>query len=566
MLFNRKNKHLRLALPELSFCDASRGGFAEWVQGLPRVSPAALADKLISAGEEIATQSISVAQASAIASQLDPTLDSAIVGLKALSLRFKTDNSPLIRLSRLGAIYGQLNFLAAQVCQQSKQRQVDFQRLEKSCQLLSESVIASFKIYQPTSTGCWENLHTAYRTALLESRSHKQISQISDTYQSIVALTCASPEKLNPLQIQTLYELLAQRTSSIRIFAEANGSDNFQVCLNSDKPPARQQNSTEKDDRAQDIAKTSVEFGKDKARCAAADTIYIDFEQLLEDPNVLEATEDLQQHLKQSYGPPLSRMFNRIEDKQELNACIGLSSIHYYLSGECSLEEFIKRKARAFSEKREVLADVPKAKSENQGEGSDIWNGAFTGNWQESEFNGDVIELEIQSTDIGSLEEPKEFPLFDLRSIDTNPKGYCLTGVNFTLRGFKPGNLIGLFTAQSKQLQVGTVRWTTTQDQDRKLGVELLPPTVEAAAIKILHSKNGTDFLPALFIKPAVKRGVISDSDSDYIIFPNVGFNGKGSASLILGDSEDRIVLSECVERTGDFCRYTIKYNNPDDE
>jgi len=162
--------------------------------------------------------------------------------------------------------------------------------------------------------------------------------------------------------------------------------------------------------------------------------------------------------------------------------------------------------------------------------------------------------------------------------------GLCVNGHAQPLNSYTPGTLLGLQKNTSDNWSIASVRWTRADQQQRQLGIEIVGQSATPCAIKIVHSKHGTDAMPALYI-PAndTKSALLAKAESsaelkstedtltkvtqeDWLLFPDTSLSNKTSALLLMDEKIQRIILSKCIEQTSEYCVYAVNLAEQGDE
>jgi len=554
MIFRWKKKQRKHALPEFSFCEPSIEGLRSWVNALPRTNTRAMANQLIVAGKELSTSNCQL-------NQLIDVLD--ILGEPILStanslLRQQIDNDHEIDIYRkrqeFFSLFGHIYCVAGQAQLNSKSAQHIDELLIKASEFLCNATIASYQLYESPPPGCWQLLHKIYQYSLTNSCTEANAVKFSASYKTIAALCCASPEKLSANQIEVLAEYMRTAIVGVSICENANSHTNFCVSYNEDQQPHR----FIKDETASGTLNKEQE-NSDKED-GNENIIFFDFHQIQITLASSCLSRELARHLTSSYGPPLIRAHTRTPASGALETCTELSAIHYFLSGKRTFESFTHRFNTEYT-----LGEKKVRKNKTQ-RSNDVWNGIYASNWQDTEFDGNSIEFKIQKNGVKSDRDSVKFPIQRISIADLNPKGYKLVGNNVALRVYKPGNLIGLKHSDEKQWHVGIIRWSKSIKQEKQIGIELLTQKIQPFGIKVIHSKHGSDFIPALML-PANTDAKTDDNCSDHIdgecqnknaslLLPQLNLTGKTAAILIDSHCQKSILLGDCIETSGSYCRY----------
>lgn len=525
MLFSRKNKQRQM--PAFSFCEQSAEGLKTWVSILPRRDTKALVKQLIKAGRELTASKCQLTQALIVIDILAEPLMTAANGLLSESFAKHNKLDAFKKRQEFFNLFGQIYYFTGQKQLATKPGLIADELFIKANDYLSNAVIASYQLYETPPVGCWRLLHSIYQYSLIDSGNEANALKLSACYKTIIGLACGSPEKLNTQQIAIMAEYLRTAVVNIRICAEANKDTHFAAITTKDQAS----------NRYLPISDTSKE---------SENTIYFDLSLLKSTLASSSLSKELAEHLTSSYGQLRNRAYKRTAGKGTLEVCSGIQAIHYYLCGGKPFEDFAKR----FTCLSNMLSETS-----SPGGRKDVWNGVYSTNWQSTEFSGESIEFQIQNSQQDSTEQKRAFPIQQVNIGDLNPKGYRLSGNNIALRDFKPGTIIGIKNPQQDHWHVSVIRWSKTQREEKSIGVELFTPHIQPCGIKIRHSKNGTDFVPAFLLPPSVSNEN-NRENSTSLLLSHINLSGKTAATIINSESEEHIVLGDCIEQSGSYSRY----------
>lgn len=535
MFFRWKKKQRKHALPEFSFCEPSIEGLRSWVNVLPRTNIRAMANQLIVAGKELTASHCQLNQLIDVLDILAEPIMTTSSGL----LRQQVDKSHDIDIYRKRQeffnLFGHIYCVAGQAQLSSKSAPHIDELLIKASDFLCNATIASYQLYESPPPGCWQLLHKVYQYSLTNSCTEANAVKFSASYKTIAALCCASPEKLSADQIDVLVEYMRTAIVGVSICEDGNSQTNFCVNYDEDQQPHRfiQEENNEKRENSENI-------------------IFFDFNQIQKTLTSSCLSSELAKHLTSSYGPPHIRAHTRTPGSGSLETCTELSAIHYFLSGERTFESFTHR----FN--TEYTLGEKKSRQDKTQKNNDVWNGIYASNWQNTEFDGNSIEFKIRKNHGKTGKNSIQFPIQRISIADLNPKGYKLTGNNVALRVYKPGSLIGLKHTDEKQWHVGVVRWSKSIKQEKQIGIELLTRQIQPFGIKVIHSKHGSEFIPALML-PANTDDKIDENyqaENASLLLPQLNLTGKTAAIMIDSRSQKSILLGKCIETNDSYCRY----------
>lgn len=540
MLFRRKKKPEPVSIPAFSFCKADAESLQQWVSALPRTNLTALVHELTCLGEELTQAGGSPEQELAVFSIADEVIATASKGLARQSAMAYTPVEAIRRQQQFEMLYGSIYFATAEKILQSGSGIDADQFLLVAAHHLSRAINASHQLYEPAPANCWAALHKVYRHSLSDTCQEQTIINIGAVYKAASALSCAQPSQLGSSQVITLYDLILTAVAGVGISSEYGEQCYYEASLGGDDPPAR-------------CYGDSAGNSNDNS----ANHIFFDFTGLQATLSNLSVAPELTSHLEKCFSPTLARQFIRKACNESLQVCVGLSSLHYYLSGNKSFEAFTALENNLIAKTRNRFLSKPTTRDSK----TDVWDSVYTGSWELAEFDGQSIKDNLQIADDDST--AIYYPIETVQSVDRTANGLHIKGLNPRLYQCGPGDVIGIRHQEADCWQLGVIRWSRASNRQRDLGVELLHPAPVPYAIKLVHSKHGTDFLPALLLPEtgtATEPGYSGDNlpNGAQLLFSAVPVSGKSAAILINEQSKQRIVLQQCRERTGSYCRYSF--------
>lgn len=175
------------------------------------------------------------------------------------------------------------------------------------------------------------------------------------------------------------------------------------------------------------------------------------------------------------------RSAERKKSAHDIEVCIGLASVHYFLSGEKTFQP----QQDATSSTSNVLPSLS--------------------------IQEDTIILEtpkmdvtdLSNKDIPSLETSKKttgYSIYEATEIDESNEGSCLIWKNNVYPPIQAGELIGLFTSKignegKRNLQVAMVRWLKHPNEtELRIGIRKLSESGIAAAAQIVKEGRGAGY------------------------------------------------------------------------
>ena len=512
-------------LAQLSFCDGTRDSSVKaWVRSLPLTQTQFVSGLLYQALPDVGRfQTLPANRIQILESLRNPTLQS-IEGLTQSFL-----NQPLIlpepavktatiaQALQKHMINGYLVAIRDLCSQANANTDLLTLAIHRAITGLSLLLLRYYQLYVPISGQLWSELHSLYQIAIqlgvtdkpvVDDYPHLQHCQtITLAYVRALLLACARPNQLRQDEILSTFEALNELSSLAQLHDSQTGNhDNlFAIALNSNRPPlyrsrfAADENTFLLELNTTQICKKLAEIN------IASSTESVENASLR---NELQLTSSLTLHLIQAWNLLAQRTFERQESQGILDVAVGLSNIHYQLSGQMNFTHFLNRtvglqsadKMGAIFQKRGVLLkDTAKQKSK-----ADPWDDAFDISGTSLAGRSvatDKIELAIKKQEI---EESKDTnPIYHVPLIDSSPGGYCIEWRDEIPNQVKAGELLGLRDPLRKRWSLGVVRWANQTKGATQLGIQVLAAIATPVGLAMIHKTgDSSEFLRALEIPP----------------------------------------------------------------
>ena len=512
-------------LAQLSFCDGTRDNSVKaWVRSLPLTQVQFVSGLLYQALPDVGRFQTTPANRIQILEILrNPTLQS-IEGLTQSFL-----NQPLIlpgpavktatiaQALQKHMINGYL--VAIRDLSNQSNSNIDLLTLaiHRAITGISLLLLRYYQLYVPISGQLWTELHSLYQLALHFDLTENNVvddyphlhncNTITLTYVRALLLTCARPNQLRQDEIFSTFEALNELTIFAQLQDTQTGNhDNlFAVALNTNRPPLyRSRFSDEKNILLLELNTTQI-CKKLTEITTATNTDSTEGSALR---NELGLTPALSLHLIQAWNLLAQRNFDRQQSQGALDVAVGLSNIHYHLSGQMNFTHFLNRSTGVqhlesdgsiFQKRGVKLKDTKQQKSKD-----DPWDDAF--DISGTSLAGRTvatnnIELAIKKAEEDEFKDA--YPIYQVPLIDTSPGGYCIEWRNEIPNQVKAGELLGLRDPLRNRWSLGVVRWANQTKGATQLGIQILSAQVTPLGVAIIHKTgDSSEFLRALGIPP----------------------------------------------------------------
>lgn len=427
--------------------------------------------------------------------------------------------------------------------------------------------LAHYQFYLPMPAKEWLKLHKLFYLAAQRKQAGfttadvclypGQRLTISNIYTIALLLGCARTNKLSPINIKTVYELLKHwgELVSISRTPSQSGDNQLVVDITTGAAPNFYKlfTATEKSVPCY-LQVESLIQRMDKILQPDSNTSFA----TLPIENI-EGNHELIAHLKSAWCEYLHRE-ERIATHQSAYACIGLINIHFYLSGNKKLTDFIGLKS-SLSIVYEDDDDVSTIVTQR---GTDVWS------WTPAKV---TLDSDISFTDIPPeyhfqryfdadyKQSDEAHTLFSVIITDSSAHGYRIEWpVSETNISIEVGELIGIKTEDSKHLKIGIVMW-----------MDYVSNAVLRTGIKIISTQAfpvGVDVPLTATVTKNITEGVLLppqpefNQNISFIVEPNL-FKENDYTTISQKNIEERIKLATHIKSGSSYslneCGFVIK-------
>ena len=562
---DRQSTHLQLlrvptpSKQSLSFCDGSPRDLKRWIAGLPKANIGETARQLYQSLVELNQFLTPSENRLQLLELLRPEVNFVCQHLERhfLNQAIVLDERPRKVANLCQALQNHLAvgyklIISRVIARSGKDRdQLLAVALQRASHSLCSPLIRASQLYCPVPEGLWLELHQLYQIAC-EQRLQRQVIRdplarhtqglsTEQTYITALLLGCARTNQMRQNGIARLAEALEPWSALIKLQAGDDAHSLFVLAPQIDGPP-----------RYKSLYQSSELhnlLGIDTQPLVDAIKEYLELPDSERSKSRLLIPEgislDLLQHVAAAWGDIAERTFQRTPGHGNLTLCIGMTALHFFLSGRRSFGEVLKRPV-------EIGAAVFKPAT---GE-PDVWSNAFDAQRSAAD---EIHFEEIQYTKVSPGEQaPPEsngenYPTFALAIVNHSPGGYCLSWPKDVPSQLQAGELLGVQDSPSQGWSVAIVRWIRqVRGGGTQMGIELIAPHARPCGLQLLRKGDqNSQFLRALLL-PEISA--ISRPAS--LITPRLPFQ-EGSKVLINDHGEEhRAVLTRKQVSTGSFSQF----------
>ncbi|MFV0885588.1 molecular chaperone [Metapseudomonas otitidis] len=569
---DKQSPHLLLRVPtpskqSLSLCEATPRDIKRWISLLPKANIGETARQLYQALVELNQLITPSDNRLHLLELIRPEVYFVCQHLERhfLNQAIVLDERPRKVANLCQALQNHLAIGYKQIVVQEAQRQArDGQQLltialQRAMHSLNSALIRASQLYCPVPEGLWLELHQLYQLA--SSRQvhrvvvrdglarHTEGLSVEQTYLVALLLGCARCNQMRQNNIAKLAEVLEPWSALVRLQGAELASSLFAVAPQVDGPP-RYKSLFQASEMAGllgidplplvDAIKHHLTLATEdraQARLLAPEGISV----------------DLLQHLSSAWGDISERTFQRTPGRGALTLCIGMSALHFFLSGKQPFGAILKIKEAG----QAVFKPI------NKDEG-DVWNTAFDAqpqNWDEGlPYEEIQYSKPVTPGDTSAQPEPpasgENYPTFELAIVNHSPGGYCLSWPKEVPSQLQAGELLGVQDAPSQGWSVAVVRWIRqVRGGGTQMGIELIAPHAQPCGLQLLRKADQhSQYLRALLLPE-----ISAISRPATLITPRLPFQEGNKVQINIHGDERRAVLTSRQTSTGSFSQFEYR-------
>lgn len=451
-----------------------------------------------------------------------------------------------------------------------KDRKLLLASLHRASRHLSLALLKTYQAYEPCPATVWQELHSLYRYAESQNLHDTAVSDtsladngsssIGDAYRQILLLALACPYRLRHGEAEVIYNTLRTWASLAELRpASRPGDALFAVNLDADQPPRYR---VMRDDTAQSETSRILDTKRLAAhvRKALAEIQTPGSDRKRREP----LRESTLRRLMLAWGITPKRRFSRVKDHSQVIVSMGLSSIHYFVSGEVAFND-----ANVSHECFRELGAVPplhyrepahygaRVTREDRNKMSGLWETNFR---IEGEPGLSSTELAVARAASGSaMQIDTTHCTQSWKMINVSAGGYCMLWDNPETTRAQVGELLGIreeCDPDTFHWRLGVIRWLKFEEKrGLELGVQMLSPGAVAVAAR-MDTRHGRadDYTRGLLLPE-----IASIQQRATLLLPSPPFKVGDTAITNCHGKDVRVKLTELVENTGSFAQFQFK-------
>ncbi len=387
--------------------------------------------------------------------------------------------------------------------------------IHRALNSLSLFIWRGYLLYIPIAPQMWLETHTLYLLAeALDIQSikvidanphHGHVKTIEQAYLRISLLSAAQPNHLRQQELIDVYyalEVLAP-FAKLEPFGRQYKNNLYAMMLYSFSAPIYQSRIPASYDDAKRTINTDQLIPRLNDK---------NFTNSNSNKNTNSLSPSLTTALALSWHKTASRKNERHKSKGNIDVLVGLTSIHFYCSGNIEFKEFLQQNNKTQSgmieldsTPEEIIEERPKKHTFDPnnvdfGPGVPITSGAYR-----AHHNANITDA-----------QQKQYPRYTINIADYSNDGYYLRWVDNTPQQLGAGQILGLKKAGESQWSIGVVAWVRHTKGTSHTGIHILSThAIPVAAIPQNSTKR--DYLRALQLPNSLITNAVGFQEYDSI-------------------------------------------------
>lgn len=558
---------LRLIVPEstfagLSMCDTTPAALGEWVFRLPMAHTFEAAHQLLKAATELARIRAEPELRFNCLETIRPSthyicarLDRTAAGTSAAGEGHAQLAQSVQRELVLGYKAVVRDALALETLT-DPMKDLLGHAMHRTAADLSCALLRTYEFYTDAPPKAWYELNQLYRLAddlgIATNAYNDEQSRgggmltLADVYLRIALLAVAKPNQLRQKDLSAVFNALDQWTPQISIGAPADDTM-FVVDLDADSPPSYRELGSHTGEQLRGIRTDVLVYELEAYLAEMASDVPV--------PDYIGV--DLLRHLAHAWGVMKKRSFRRSRSTGPMKICIGLRTLHYYISGGVEFadqlgttEALLRREINPF------MHDQAAQPSTRRG---DVWDNAFDLHGAKIPVNPNIgdpsrILLNTRRAQPRGVVEAS-YPYYDTEIIDTSPAGYCVRWLTPLPAQMQTGELLAVRERDDARWCIAVSRWIRHSDQETLMGIELLAPKAIPVAVRMLQKRgHNTDYHRAVLL-PALE----AIGQPAMLIAPRLSYTESQKVQLKRQGIQATGQLMRRVRMTESFTQFTFR-------
>lgn len=542
---------------ELSFCKTTARDLAAWLQRLPKANTGEYSRQLYLALSELSKLQAAPELRIQLLEQIRPEVVQITRQLEKNHLL-----SNVILSSRANKVANLCQTLQHLLTSGYKQVVADSQHKRSSLLALSvqrtlhglfSSLALTYLTYRSVPPGLWFEAHQMHRLAAHHKLQTQKVNDpllgsvpaqtLEQAYCCTLLLGCSRANQMRQRDIQTLVKVLPRWSTLAQLQPISQEGSLFAVAQTTDTPPRYT--------ALLNLSGRSQVLGLNTRALSGAIMDALKARETGESqPGIIDEHIPVQllQQLACAWGDIAKRGFPRNTSTDELQLCLGMSSVHYHLAGRKTFEDTLQQPP----EESTLELSMPSGE-----ETVDIWSTAVDAYHEASVHLGSIDysppgkEEAPQDTD-----KPDHDVLYSLHTakvVNQSPGGYCLEWLTNAPPNLQTGDILALRKEENHDWAIATIRWIRQNNQTgARIGIEMLAHRAQPCGTRLLRSgKAASNYLRALCIPE-----IAALSRPAQLITAKIPFREGCTITLNIDGEESRATLGRLIQHTASYSQF----------
>ena len=428
------------------------------------------------------------------------------------------------------------------------------QALQRAIHCLNGALIRATQLYCPVPEGLWLELHQLYRIGCQFQLQHSNVRDdlasqthnltVEQTYVVALLLGASRCNQLRQNQIARLAGALEPWSQWIRLQPTKPDNGLFAVAPDLDTGPRyRSKFLAEQQERL---------LGIDPRPLVAAIETHLQqsADQASSLPVPAGLSLDTLQHLHAAWGQAAERSFRRTVGHGTLTLCVGMSALHFYLSGKRSFSDILKKPG---------TRPAQFSAAEPAGRAKDQWDKAFDAaphGTADTLLPYEEIEYPHLQNDDRHKATDQHFPTYTLPVINHSPGGYCLAWPGAVAAELQAGEMVGIQDAAGHSWSIAVVRWIRqVRGGGTQMGIEQVAPCAEPCGLQLVRTRDEhSQYLRGLLL-PAISAIDLPAT----LLTPRLPFQEGNEVLINTNGQERRVGLERRGASTNSFNQFAYR-------
>ena len=438
--------------------------------------------------------------------------------------------------------------------------------IHRSIKQLSAVLLKAYQVYEPYPDSVWLEVHSLYRYAE-SNRLHKtrvpegldpekSSSTIADAYKQILLLALACPYRLRHSEAEDIYLALEEWAHYADLQVVGKPTDAlFSTNLDSDQPPSylvlRDATENCHTIRSLTTRKLAEQLHKELEEKRSTDS----------GKHHHKVKTNTLRRLMLAWGVMPKRRFSRVRDHAQVVVSMGLSSIHYFVSGEVAFND-ASVAHNCHSELGTDQHSMPqldrahfgaKTIHEHENKLPDVWEMDYQ---IEGVSPPSSVEEAVTRAAVGMQIDTSHCSQ-SWKMVNVSAGGYCLLWDNPETTRAQVGELLGIREESDPDTfhwRLGVIRWLKyTDERGLDLGVQMLSPGVVGIAAR---SDTKDRVRNENYTRGLLLPEIASLQQPATLLLPSPPFQPGDTAIANCHGRDVRVKLTQLVENTGSFAQF----------